>query len=273
MKNTYALLMEKVTPSVHSALYWTLADMLILAKRQLRRIPRNPQELVTVTLEPVLLVVFFRYIFGGAIPISGTSYVNYLIGGMLVMSVIISSANTGVGVAVDLQRGLVDRFRSLPMAKSAVLTGRTFADLIVSTFIILVVWAVGLLIGFRPEGTVLSWLAALGLLLLGSFMFSWISAFLGLVLNSVEAVTPAVSVYAFLLIFVSGAFVPTNTLPDWLRPFAEHQPISLLINAIRGLILNHPDVTATWQAIVWCVSLLAIFIPLAIWAYERRTAR
>ena len=122
--------MEKVTPSVHSALYWTLADMLILAKRQLRRIPRNPQELVTVTLEPVLLVVFFRYIFGGAIPISGTSYVNYLIGGMLVMSVIISSAYTGVGVAVDLQRGLVDRFRSLPMAKSAVLTGRTFADLI-----------------------------------------------------------------------------------------------------------------------------------------------
>ena len=189
------------------------------------------------------------------------------------MSVVLGSAYTGVGIATDLQHGLVDRFRSLPMAKSAVLTGRTLADLVLSTFIILIVWAVGLLIGFRPEGTILVWLAALGLLMLSSFMFSWISAFLGLALNSVEAVTSAVSIYAFLLLFVSGAFVPTNTMPGWLRPFAEHQPVSLLINAIRGLVLNHPDTTATWQAIVWCVGLLTLFIPLSVWAYGRRTAK
>lgn len=264
---------ERITPSVHSALYWTLADMFIVAKRRFRHIPRSPQELVTVTLEPVLLVVFFRYIFGGAIPVSGTSYVNYLLGGMLVMAVILGTAYTGAGVAADLQHGLVDRFRSLPMAKSAVLTGRTFADLVISVFIILVVWGVGLLIGFRPQGTILNWFGALGILILSAYMFTWLSALLGLLLNSVEAVTSAVSVYAFLLIFVSGAFVPINTLPNWLRPFAEHQPVSLLINAVRGLILNKPDIGATLQAIIWCFALLVIIIPLAVRSYERRTAR
>jgi len=273
MMRDQLLTAENLTPRVHSALFWTLADMFTLTKRQLRHIPRNPQELVTVTLEPVLLVVFFRYIFGGSIAVPGTSYVNYLVGGMLVMSTILGSAYTGVGVASDLQRGLVDRFRSLPMSKSAVLTGRTLADLILSTFIILVVWAVSLAIGFRPEGTAWYWLAALGILLLGSFLFSWISAFVGLSLNSVEAVTSAVSIYAFLLIFVSSAFVSPSTLPTWLSVFAKHQPVSMLINAVRGLILNQPDVSATWQAIVWCVGLLIVFIPLAVWAYERRTTR
>jgi len=273
MKNSTLLTTEKVAPSVHSALYWTLADTLVLAKRQLMRIPRVHDELVTATLQPILFVVLFRYVFGGAIAVRGTSYINYLVAGILVQSVILGSAFTGIGVATDLQRGLVDRFRSLPMAKSAVLTGRTLADLIRSTFIILVVWAVGLLVGFRPEGTILNWLAAMGLLLLSSFMFSWFSALLGLVLSSVEAVQQSFVIWALPLMFASSALVPTSTMPDWLRTFAEHQPVSLIINAVRGLVLNQPDATATWQAIAWCVGLLVVFIPLAVWAYGRRTAR
>ncbi len=273
MKSSPLLTMEKVAPCVHSALSWLLSDTLVLTKRQLMHIPRIPEELVTATLEPVLLVVMFRYIFGGAIVVQGTSYVNYMVAGFLVIAVILGSNTTAFGVATDLGRGLIDRFRSLPMARSAVLMGRTLADLIRSTFIILVVWAVGLLVGFRPEGTILDWLAALGLLLLCSFMFSWFSALLGLVFSSAEAVQQAFAACVAILIFVSSALVPTSTMPDWLRPFAEHQPVSVIINAVRGLVLNRPDATATWQAIAWCVGLLVVFIPLAVWAYGRRTAR
>jgi ABC transporter DrrB family efflux protein len=263
----------QVAPSIHSRLYWTLADTLVLARRQLIKIPRNPDELVTSTLQPVLFVVLFRYVFGGAIAVSGTSYVNFLVAGILVQSVILGSAFTGIGIAADLKGGLVDRFRSLPMAKSAVLTGRTLADLIRSTFIVLIVWMVGLLVGFRPEGSPLAWLEALGLVLLASFMFSWFSALLGLLLSSVEAVQQSIVVWAFPLMFVSSALVPTSTMPDWLRVFADHQPVTLLINAVRGLVLNRPDATATWQTIVWCAWLLLLFIPLAVAAYGRRTAR
>jgi ABC-2 type transport system permease protein/oleandomycin transport system permease protein len=266
-------IVSQAPPTIHSRLYWTLADTLVLARRQLIKIPRNPDELVTSTLQPVLFVVMFRYVFGGAIAVRGTSYVNFLVAGVLVQSVILGSAFTGIGIAADLKGGLVDRFRSLPMAKSAVLTGRTLADLARSTFIVVIVWMVGLLVGFRPQGTPLAWLEALGLVLLASFMFSWFSALIGLLLSTVEAVQQSIIVWAFPLMFVSSALVPTNTMPDWLRVFADHQPVTLLINAVRGLVLNRPDNTATWQTIIWCVVLLVLFIPLAVAAYGRRTAR
>ncbi|MGD0018255.1 MAG: ABC transporter permease [Candidatus Limnocylindrales bacterium] len=264
---------ERVAPSRHSALYWTVADSLVMARRQLIRIPRSPEELFIATLEPVLLVVAFRYIFGGAIAVPGTSYVNYLMGGMLVMAAMFGSYNTGVGVVTDLQRGLVDRFRSLPMARSAVLTGRVLADLARSAFIIVVVWAVGLLVGFRPEGTIEDWAAALALLLLCSFTLIWLSLLTGLLLSSAEAVQSAESSWFFLLIFISGAFVPTASMPDWLRPIAEHQPISVLIDAVRGFVVGQPDSSATLQATVWLVALLVLLIPLSLWAYDRHTAR
>ncbi len=272
MNSSKLALPASVTPQARPAFYWTLADMLVLAKRQLMRIPRSPQELGSATLTPVL--VLFRYVFGGAIAVPpGTSYVNYLVAGFLVIAVMFGAGPTGIGLATDLQRGLVDRFRSLPMAKSAVLTGRTLADLIRCTYILIVVLAVGLLIGFRPEGTILNWVAALGLILLIDFMFIWLSALLGLVLNSVEAIQEAWIIITFPLLFASNAFVPTSTMPAWLHAFAEHQPLSVFITAVRGLVLNQPDATAIWQAIAWCVGLLVIFISLAVWAYGHRTAR
>ena len=173
-----------------------------------------------------MFVLLFRYVFGGAIAISGTTYVNFLMAGIFVQTVVFGSTTTGIGLATDLQRGLIDRFRSLPMAKSAVLTGRTISDLVRNTFVVMVMWTVGLLVSFQPQGNFLYLLAAVGLLLLTSFAFSWISATVGLSVNSVEAAQSAGFIWLFPLTFASSAFVPVQSMPPWLRAFAEHQPIT-----------------------------------------------
>jgi ABC transporter DrrB family efflux protein len=264
---------QSLKPLTRPGLYWTIADALVLAKRHLVQIPRIPEELIFATIQPIMFVLLFRYVFGGAITVSGTSYVNYLMAGIFAQTVIFGSTSTGIGLATDLQRGLVDRFRSLPMAKSAVLTGRTLSDLVRNTFIVIVMWTVGLLVGFRPQGLFISWFAAAGLLLLTSFAFSWISAAIGLLVSSVEAAQSAGFVWLFPLTFASSAFVPTKSMPTWLRAFAEHQPVSLIVNAVRGLLLNQSDASTILQALAWCIGILVVFIPLAVWAYGRRTAR
>jgi ABC-2 type transport system permease protein/oleandomycin transport system permease protein len=264
---------ETLQPQPHPSLYWTFADAIVLAKRHLVQIPRIPDELIFATIQPIMFVLLFRYVFGGAIAVSGTSYVNYLMAGIFAQTVIFGSTSTGIGLATDLQRGLVDRFRSLPMAKSAVLTGRTLADLVRNTFIILAMWIVGLLVGFSPQGNLLSLLGAIGLLLLTSFAFSWISATIGLSVSSVEAAQSAGFIWLFPLTFASSAFVPTKSMTGWLRVFAEHQPVSVIIDAVRGLLLNQANATTIWQAVLWCLGILIVFIPLAVWAYGRRIAR
>src|SRR5437762_8777840 len=165
MKTTDFRAVETLRPQARPRLYWTLADALVLAKRHLIQIPRIPEELVFATIQPIMFVLLFRYVFGGAIAVSGTSYVNYLMAGIFAQTVIFGATSTGIGLATDLQRGLVDRFRSLPMARSAVLTGRTLSDLVRNTFVVLVMWTVGLLVGFRPQGPFISWVAAGGVLL------------------------------------------------------------------------------------------------------------
>ena len=207
-----------LTPDIHSAPYWIIADTLVIAGRQIKRMRRVPDELMTMTLQPLVFVVLFRFVFGGAIAVPGTSYVNYLMPGIIVQSVILGSVFTGIGVAMDLQRGLIDRFRSLPMSGSAVLSGRILADLGRSTFIIAVAWVGGLAVGFQPQGSPLNWLAAAALLLLGSLAFAWFSALLGLLLSSVEAVQQSFVIWALPLMFASSALVPTSTMADWLRP-------------------------------------------------------
>jgi ABC-2 type transport system permease protein/oleandomycin transport system permease protein len=264
---------QRLTPLARPRLYWTFADALVLAKRHLIQIPRIPEELVFATIQPIMFVLLFRYVFGGAITVTGTTYVNYLMAGIFAQTVIFGSTTTGVGLANDLQKGLVDRFRSLPMSKSAVLTGRTISDIVRNTFVVIVMWSVGLLVGFRPQGNVLSWFGAAGILLLTSFAFSWISATIGLAVRSVEAAQSAGFIWLFPLTFASSAFVPTKSMPTWLRVFAEHQPVSLIVNAVRGLLLNQPDASMIWQALAWCVGILIVFIPLSVWAYGRRISR
>jgi ABC transporter DrrB family efflux protein len=273
MKSPALLTAEDVTPRSHFALYWTFAHAWVLAKRRLVQILRRPDELLIATLQPTMLVLLFRYVFGGAILVPGTSYANYLMAGVFVLASLVSSLATGIGLATDLQQGLIDRFRSLPMAHSAILTGRTLADLVRDVFVVLVIWAVGLFVGFRPEGSPLAWIAATGFLLLTTFTFSWLAVLLGLVLSSPEAVQGASLILLYPLLFGSNAFVPTSTMPGWLRAFADHQPISAVIGAVRGLLLNQPDAVTISQALAWCVGLLVVFIGLAVLVYGRRTAR
>jgi ABC-2 type transport system permease protein/oleandomycin transport system permease protein len=260
-------------PARRSRLYWALADGLVLAKRNLVQIPRVPELLVFATIQPVMFVLLFRYVFGGAIDVGSTSYVNFLMAGIFVQTVAFGSMTTGIGLAEDLQRGLVDRFRSLPMARSAVLTGRTIADLVRNMFVVVVMLAVGLLVGFRPEAGVVGWVTAIGLLLLLSFAFSWIGATIGLVVRSVEAVQSAGFIWLFPLTFASSAFVPTEDMPGWLQTFADHQPMTQVINAVRGFLLDQPIGSHGWQALTWCVGILLVFVPLSVSLYRRTTAR
>ena len=259
--------------SIRSRLYWALADGLVLAKRNLVQIPRIPELLIFATIQPVMFVLLFRYVFGGAIDVGSQSYVNYLMAGIFAQTVAFGSMTTGIGLAEDLSRGLIDRFRSLPMARSAVLVGRTIADLVRNMFVVAVMLAVGLLVGFRPGGGATGWVAAIGLLLLLSFAFSWIAATIGLLVRNVEAVQPASFVWLFPLTFASSAFVPTSSMPGWLRAFAERQPITQVVDAVRGFLLDEPVGSAGWQALAWCVGILLVFVPLAVSLYRRMTAR
>jgi len=263
----------QLKPLARPRIYWTISDALVMAKRHLLQIPRIPEELVFATIQPIMFVLLFRYVFGGAIAVRGTTYVNYLMAGIFAQTVIFGATTTGVGLANDLQKGLVDRFRSLPMAKSAVLTGRTLSDMVRNTFVVIVMWSIGLLVGFRPEGPVIAWFAAAAILLLTSFAFSWISATIGLLVSTVEAAQSAGFIWLFPLTFASSAFVQTSSMPDWLRPFAENQPVTIIINAVRGLLLNTPKTSTILEALAWCVGILIVFIPVAVWAYGRRTAR
>jgi ABC-2 type transport system permease protein/oleandomycin transport system permease protein len=264
---------DGVRPPNRSRLYWALADGLVLAKRNLLQIPRIPELLVFATIQPVMFVLLFRYVFGGAIDVGGTSYVNFLMAGIFVQTVAFGSMTTGIGLAEDLQKGLVDRFRSLPMARSAVLTGRTIADLVRNMFVVAVMLAVGLLVGFRPEAEVTGWVAAIGLLLLLSFAFSWIGATIGLMVRSVEAVQSAGFIWLFPLTFASSAFVRTEDMPGWLQTFADHQPMTQVIDAVRGLLLDQSVGSHGWQALAWCVGILLVFVPLSVSLYRRTTAR
>ena len=261
-------------PPRRSRVYWALADGLVLAKRNLVQIPRVPELLVFATIQPVMFVLLFRYVFGGAIDVGGgTSYVDFLMAGIFVQTVAFGSMTTGIGLAEDLQKGLVDRFRSLPMSRSAVLTGRTVADLARNAFVILVMLVVGLLVGFRPEAGVTGWAAAICLLLLFSFAFSWIAATIGLLVRSVEAVQQASFIWLFPLTFASSAFVQTDGMPGWLRAFADNQPITQVVDAVRGLLLDRPVGSAGWLALAWCVGILLVFVPLSVSLYRRVAAR
>ncbi|GAC1643279.1 MAG: hypothetical protein NVS4B2_32970 [Chloroflexota bacterium] len=191
--------------------------------------------------------------------------------GIFVQTTAFGSVITGISLAADLHRGIVDRFRSLPMPRSAVLIGRTIADLMRNMFVVLMMLIVGLLVGFRPQGSAWGWLAAVGLLLVFSFAFSWIAAVVGLVVRSVEAAQSAGFIWLFPLTFASSAFVPTKTMPGWLRMFAEHQPITFVVDAVRAFTLGQSAGSYGRQALAWCVGILSVFVPLAVSLYRRKS--
>jgi ABC-2 type transport system permease protein/oleandomycin transport system permease protein len=247
-----------------------LRDSQVMAVRQLRKTLRRPTYIVFSFIQPVIFILLFRYIFGGAIDTGGVSYVNYLMPGIIVQTAVFGALVTGLGLTEDLKAGVVDRLRSLPMARSAVLLGRTAADLTMNVFTLVVMAAVGLLVGFRPSQP--AWqLGAAFLLVLGfSYVFSWISAWIGLSVRNPETAQSAGFIWVFPLTFASSAFVPTNSMPAAIRAFANVNPVSLAVDAVRGLTIGSPSPTGpALQTLAWLVGLLLVFVPLAVYAFRR----
>jgi ABC transporter DrrB family efflux protein len=241
-------------------LRWAVTDTWTVAKRNLIAYTRIPEALFFSTVQPIMFVLLFRYVFAGAIhPPNGVSYVNYLMPGIFVQTVAFGAVSTSVGLAEDLQKGLIERFRALPMARSAVLAGRTTADLVRNVFVVIIVTVVGFAVGFRPSTGVLP------------YALSWGFAVVGLSASNSETAQVISFPILFPLIFASSAFVPVAFMPGWLQGFATYQPVSVVVSACRGLMIGGP--TATWviQALAWTIGLLAVLMPLAVWRYRTRT--
>ncbi len=245
-------------------------DSGIILWRQLVQLPRIPEVLVFALIQPVMFVLLFRYVFGGAIATPGATYVNFLMPGVFAQTVAFGAVASGIGVAEDLKRGIIDRFRALPMARSAVLVGRTVSDLVRNAAVVGLMYAVGVAVGFRPEGSVWAQLLAFALLLLTSFAFSWIGVVIALSMKTVEAVQSAGFIWLFPLTFASSAFVPTDSMPDWLQAFAVNQPFTVVVDATRALFLDQPVGNQVWLALAWMVGIVAVMIPLATRQYRRR---
>ena len=215
-----------------------------------------------------MFVLLFAYVFGGAIASSSTSYIKFLLPGILVQTVLFGSMQTGVGLADDLSHGMIDRFQSLPMARSAVLAGRTISESIRNFFVVIIMVVVGYIIGFRIEHGFLNFVWAILLTVLFGFAFSWVSAAIGLAVKDVETAQSAGFVWVFPLAFASSIFVPTSTLSGWLRSFADHNPISYTVNVVRALSLGTPIGNNLWYSLAWIAGILIVFIPLAVNRYR-----
>jgi ABC-2 type transport system permease protein/oleandomycin transport system permease protein len=248
----------------HSVLRWAFSDVLTLAKRNLIALFRTPTLVVFAIIQPIMFVLLFRYVFGGAISVKGVTYVNYLVPGILVQTVIFGSVNTAIGLAEDLQKGLIERFKALPMARMAVLGGRTLADLSRSVVVLLIITGVGFLVGFRPDGGVVAYIQACLVMLAFAYSLSWGFAFVGLAAPSAEAAQAMTFPLIFPLVFASVIFVQLSYLPWWLRGFANNQPISQATYAVRGLMLGQPHGDSVWVSLAWSIGLIAFLAPLAV---------
>jgi ABC-2 type transport system permease protein/oleandomycin transport system permease protein len=255
------------------ALLYGVSDTLVLARRSLLRIRRQPDLLVGFTVQPLMFVLLFVYVFGGAISTPGYDYVDYLMPGIIVQSMTFGGFVTALGLSEDLKKGLIDRFRSLPMSRSAVLTGRTLADVASNVLQLAVMIGVGLAVGFSFATSIPEILAGIALVLLIGYAFSWVFAFIGLSVSSPEAANAFGFTLIFPLTFISSAFVPVDSMPDWLQKFAEVNPITTMVDATRALFLGTPAGNDVWGAVVWALGIIAVFSALAVWRYRRAITR
>jgi ABC-2 type transport system permease protein/oleandomycin transport system permease protein len=248
----------------------TLADSRVMAARQLRKVMRRPTYVVFVLVQPVLFVLMFRYVFGGAINTGSVDYVDFLMPGIMVQAAIFGALVTGLGLTEDLAAGVVDRFRSLPMARSAVLIGRTAADLVVNAGTLGVMLLVGVAVGFRPDQPFYEVVAAFALVLAFAYVFSWISAWIGLTVRNPETAQSAGFLWVLPLTFVSSAFVPTESMPGAIQAFADLNPVTLAVDAARALTVGYGDATQpALGTLAWLAGLLLVFVPLAVRALRR----
>ncbi len=247
-----------------------IRDSLVMVKRNLLRIVRLPQLLFFSSVQPIIFLLLFTYVFGGAIT-RGTdvSYINFLLPGILVQTSVFGATQTAIGLTEDLAAGVIDRFRSLPMARSAVLTGRTTADLLRNAAVTVIMIIVGTLIGFRIGGTVLEALLGILIALLLGFAISWSMAALGLWVRNAETAQTASFILMFPLVFASSIFVPTQSMPSWLQGFAANQPVSVIASTVRALMGGLPVGSLVLQSFLWIAAILAVFFPLGVWLYRR----
>ncbi len=246
-----------------------ISDGLAVTKRNLIRYTRLPEALFFSSIQPIMFVLLFRYVFGGAIPIPGYDYVDFMMPGIFVQTVMFGAVSTAIGLAEDMQTGLMERFRSLPMARSAVLVGRTTADLVRNVFVVLLMTTVGYLVGFNVQTNLIGYLAGVGVILLFAYAISWGFAIVGLSAENAETAQLMSFPVLFPLVFASSAFVPVTTMPGWLQAFAENQPVSQTIDAARALMLGGPTANAALIALAWSVGLLVVLAPLAVRKYRR----
>jgi ABC transporter DrrB family efflux protein len=256
----------RMTPSI------ALRDTAGVAKRNLLRIARTPLMLIVTAIQPALLLVLFRYVLGGAIQIPGVRYVDFVVPAIFVEAVLIGGMTTSIGLAQDLKSGIIDRFRSLPMARSAVLAGRTVADLSRSVFALAVMVGLGLLVGFRFHSSVPRILAGMAVILAFGYAFSWMYAAIGLATKDPETAQIAGILPFFVLMFASNAIVPVATMPGWLQGFARNQPLSITVSAVRALLEGGAAAHYVWQALAWAAAIFAVFFTISIWLYRNATS-
>jgi ABC transporter DrrB family efflux protein len=252
---------------------YAVSDSLVLARRSLMRVRRQPDLLVGYTIQPIMFVLLFLYVFGGAIEVPGLDYVDFLIPGIIVQSMIFGGFVTALGLSDDLKKGLIDRFRSLPMWSPAVVAGRILGDVGLNVLQLVIMFAVGIAAGFRFSTSGPEIALGLVLLLFLGYAFSWVFAFIGLTASSPEAANAYGFTILFPLTFISSAFVPVETMPSWLQPFAEHNPFTTMVDAARALFVGTPAGNSVWLAFTWGVVITVVFASLSIWRYRRAVAR
>src|SRR5436190_2905106 len=244
-------------------------DTYAVAIRNLSQYKRVPQLLVFSTIQPVIFVLMFRYVFGGAIHVPGASYVDYLMPGIFVQTVVFGSMAAAVGLATDVKSGLLERFRSLPMSRAAVLAGRTLADLVRNVFVVALMLGVGYLVGFRIHGSVADLFLGIGLVLLFGYVMAWVFSTVGLAVKDPETAQAAAFPVLAPLVFASSAFVAVSSMPGWLQGFARNQPVSATATAVRDLVLGQPAAHDVFTAMLWLIGILALFAPFAVRLYRR----
>jgi ABC transporter DrrB family efflux protein len=261
---------HRARPRTSAAL--ALRDTAGVAKRNLLRIVRTPLMLIVTAIQPALLLVLFRYVLGGAIQIPGGSYVDFVVPAIFVEAVLIGGMTTSIGLAQDLKSGIIDRFRSLPMARSAVLAGRTVADLSRSIFSLAVMVGLGLLVGFRFHSSVPRILVGMAVILAFGYAFSWMYAAIGLATKDPETAQIAGILPFFVLMFASNAIVPVETMPGWLQGFARNQPLSVTVSTVRALLEGGAASHWVWQSLAWAAAIFAVFFTISIWLYRNITS-
>ena len=249
-----------------------MRDTAGIAKRYLLRTIRMPAEASVLVIQPALILLLFRYVLGGAIKVPGGSYADFLVPAVFIEAMLLSGMSTSIGLALDLKSGIIDRFRSLPMARSAVLAGRTLSDLVRSVFALALMIVLGVGVGFRFHCTPAAAFAAMALVIAFGYAFSWVYATIGLLTKDPEVAQGVAVLPVFILMFISSAIVPVATMPGWLQPVARNQPFSVTVNAVRALLEGGPVYHWLWQSIAWSAGLLLIFFLVAVHLYRTITS-